>query len=69
MFNVKNVESTIRDISESVMRKVVGSSVFDNVIKEGRQMISQETKLLMQQKLDKLETGIKVEISPNSKKS
>ncbi|MFL2988634.1 MAG: FtsH protease activity modulator HflK [Candidatus Neomarinimicrobiota bacterium] len=62
MFNVKNVESTIRDISESVMRKVVGSSVFDNVIKEGRQMISQETKLLMQQKLDKLETGITIKM-------
>lgn len=62
MFNVKNVESTIRDISESVMRKVVGSSVFDNVIKEGRQMISQETRLLMQQKLDKLETGITIKM-------
>ena len=62
MFNVKNVESTIRDISESVMRKIVGSSVFDNVIKEGRQMISQETKLLMQQKLDKLETGITIKM-------
>ena len=28
MFNVKNVESTIRDISESVMRKIVGSLLF-----------------------------------------
>ena len=62
MFNVKNVESTIRDISESVMRKIVGSLLFDKVIKEGRQMISQEAKYLMQKKLDKLETGILVKM-------
>ena len=61
-FNVKNVESTIRDISESVMRKIVGSRLFDKVIKEGRQMISQEAKQLMQEKLDKLETGIMIKM-------
>jgi membrane protease subunit HflK len=61
-FNVKNVESTIRDISESVMRKIVGSRLFDKVIKEGRQMISQEAKALMQKKLDKLETGITIKM-------
>ena len=61
-FNVKNVESTIRDISESVMRKIVGSKLFDKVIKEGRQLISQEAKTLMQQKLDVLETGITIKM-------
>ena len=61
-FNVKNVESTIRDISESVMRKIVGSLLFDKVIKEGRQMISQEAKYSMQEKLDKLETGITIKM-------
>ncbi|OUX37537.1 MAG: HflK protein [Candidatus Pelagibacter sp. TMED273] len=62
MFNVKNVESTIRDISESVMRKIIGSLMFDKVIKEGRQMISQDAKYLMQEKLDILETGIMVKM-------
>ncbi len=62
MFNVKNVESTIRDISESVMRQIVGSRLFDKVIKEGRQMISQESKLLMQEKLDKLGAGITIKM-------
>ena len=61
-FNVKNVESTIRDISESVMRKIVGSKLFDKVIKEGRQLISQEAKTLMQKKLDVLETGITIKM-------
>ena len=61
-FNVKNVESTIRDISESVMRDVVGMMPFDKVIKEGRQNISQNAKLLMQEKLDQLNTGITVKM-------
>lgn len=61
-FNVKNVESTIRDISESAMRKIVGLRPFDKVIKEGRQNISQEVKVLMQDKLDKLESGISIKM-------
>ncbi|MDC0145347.1 FtsH protease activity modulator HflK [bacterium] len=61
-FNLKNVEGTIRDISESVMRKIVGSRPFDKVIKEGRQDISQEAKILMQSKLDKLESGISIKM-------
>ena len=61
-FNVKNVESTIRDVSESVMRKIVGSLLFDKVIKEGRQSISIQSKALMQEKLDKLQTGITVKM-------
>ena len=61
-FNLKNVEGTIRDISESVMRKIVGSRPFDKVIKEGRQEISQEAKVLMQSKLDKLESGISIKM-------
>ena len=61
-FNLKNVESTIRDISEAVMRKIVGTRPFDKVIKEGRQNISQEAKQLMQDKLDKLEAGISIKM-------
>ena len=44
------------------MRKIVGSKLFDKVIKEGRQLISQEAKTLMQQKLDVLETGITIKM-------
>jgi len=61
-FNVKNVESTIRDISESVMRTVIGDMPFDKVIKEGRQSISQQAKILMQGKLNELNTGITIKM-------
>ena len=61
-FNVKNVESTIRDISESVMRTVIGEMPFDKVIKEGRQSISQQAKVLMQEKLSELNTGITIKM-------
>ena len=62
LFNVKNVESTIRDVSESVMRTIVGKEEFDRVIKEGRQIISLDTKIGMQEKLDQLKTGIQVKM-------
>ena len=61
-FNLKNVDGTIRDISEAVMRKIVGSRPFDKVIKEGRQSISQEAKVLMQSKLDNLNSGISIKM-------
>ena len=61
-FNLKNVEGTIRDISEAVMRKIVGRRPFDKVIKEGRQSISQEAKVLMQSKLDNLNSGISIKM-------
>ena len=59
---MKNVESTIRDISEAVMRKIVGTRPFDKVIKEGRQSISKEAKTLMQEKLDNLNAGISIKM-------
>ena len=61
-FNLKDVESTIRDISEAVMRKIVGTRPFDKVIKEGRQSISLEAKTLMQEKLDNLSAGISIKM-------
>ena len=61
-FNLKDVESTIRDISEAVMRKIVGTRPFDKVIKEGRQSISSEAKILMQEKLDNLSAGISIKM-------
>ena len=61
-FNVRNVESTIRDISESVMREIVGDMDFDKVIKEGRASISSDAQIRMQQKLDALNAGINIKM-------
>lgn len=42
LFNVRNPDATLRDVSESVMREVVGDRTVDEVITIGRQEIEAE---------------------------
>ncbi len=60
LFNVRNVEETLRDVSESVMRQVVGDRSVDEVIVLGRQEIEDEAQQLTQSVLDEYDTGLKV---------
>ena len=60
LFNVRNVEETLRDVSESVMRQVVGDRSVDEVIVLGRQEIEDEAQQLTQDVLNEYETGLKV---------
>ncbi|RLD14254.1 FtsH protease activity modulator HflK [candidate division KSB1 bacterium] len=60
LFNVKNVEATIRYVSETVMRQVVGDNSVDEVIILRRQDIASEVTTLMQELLDEYATGIDI---------
>ena len=60
LFQVKDVESAIRDMSESVMRRVVGNRLFDFVLTVGRGEIADRVKVEMQKVLDSYRTGIQV---------
>ena len=60
LFKVRNVEKTIRYVSESIMRQVVGDNSVDEVITVRRQDIAPEVKDLMQALLDEYETGIDI---------
>lgn len=60
LFNVRNPRKNIRDVSEAVMRRVVGDMTVQDVITSGRVAISSEAKLLTQQILDQYEMGIEV---------
>jgi len=60
LFNVRNVEGTIRDVSEAVMRLVVGDGSIDEVITKSRQEIEEQAKDRMQAILDYYETGIRI---------
>lgn len=60
LFNVRNVQETLRDVSESVMRLVVGDRSVDEVIVLSRQEIEDEAQQLTQKVLDEYETGLKV---------
>jgi len=53
------VKSTLRDLSEAVMRLVVGDRSINEVI-SNRKEIASEAKELLQKELDGAETGIKV---------
>ncbi|GAG23673.1 unnamed protein product, partial [marine sediment metagenome] len=55
-----SVRDTIRDVSEAVMRRIVGDASVDEVITTGRDRIASEAKVQTQQMLDKFETGVEV---------
>jgi len=58
LFNIRNAEETIRDLSESVTRQIVGDRSGDEVIVLSRKEIAGEIQILLQQKLDDYEAGI-----------
>lgn len=56
----RNPRQNIRDISESIMRRVVGDRTVDEVLTTGRQEVSAEADRLMQEVLDKYDFGVQV---------
>jgi len=60
LFNVRDPEDTLSEVSESAIREIVGTSNLDFVLTEGRAEIAQRTKDLIQDTLDAYGTGIRV---------
>lgn len=60
LFQISEAEQTIKDVSESIMRRVVGDRLVTEVLTTGRVEISTDAKDLMQKVLDKYDMGIKV---------
>lgn len=60
LFNVRNPENTVRAVSESAMREVIGTSDLEFIITEGRGEVSQRTRELVQATLNEYEAGIQV---------
>jgi len=61
LFRVRNVNTTFRDMSEAVMRKVVGDRTVNEVLTIGRQEIADLVEQQLQDLCDQYDTGIKVE--------
>jgi membrane protease subunit HflK len=61
LFHVRNVEETFRDMSEAVMRGVVGDRLVNEVITVGRQEIEDLVMLELQALCVEYETGIEVD--------
>src|SRR5690606_3248198 len=49
LFKVRNAEKTLRDMSESAMRKIVGDRTVNEVLTVGRQEISTSVEQLLQE--------------------
>lgn len=60
VFNVRDPELTLQEISESAIREIVGQRLLDFVLGEGRDEIAQQTRELAQATLDAYGTGIEV---------
>lgn len=61
LFHIRDIKQTIRDISESVTRQVIGDHSVDEVWILMRPQIALQIKEQMQELLDSYETGIKIE--------
>ncbi|MBN1948693.1 MAG: FtsH protease activity modulator HflK [Candidatus Cloacimonetes bacterium] len=60
LFHIRNVEESIRDLNESVMREVVGDRSVDEVIVLNRKEIADESMILLQELLDGYKAGIEI---------
>lgn len=58
LFNVKNSENTLKQLTESVLRAVIGRNDMDFVLTEGRSQIVAEVKEEIQKALNAYEAGI-----------
>ena len=61
LFRVRNMDSTFRDMSEAVMRKVVGDRTVSEVLTVGRAEIEGTVKVELQELCEQYETGIRVD--------
>lgn len=61
LFNVSDpLHLVVRQATESAVREIVGGNTMDFAITEGRAEIAQDTKVLLQEILDRYKTGVNV---------
>jgi len=60
LFNVQNVEATVKQSAESAMREVIGVTPIQSALSEGRQQVEQETRTLLQDILNSYEAGVEI---------
>ncbi|HEX6995161.1 MAG TPA: FtsH protease activity modulator HflK [Gammaproteobacteria bacterium] len=60
LFNVQSPEETMRDVTSSAIREVIGKNDLDFILTEGRPEIAAQTHELLQRTLDAYGTGITV---------
>lgn len=61
LFKVRNPEQTLRDMSESAMRQVVGDRTVNEVLTVGRAEVALQVQSLLQALCDEYEMGLRIE--------
>ena len=56
----RDPDESVRQASETAMREIVGKQTMDFVLYEGRTTVASQVQALMQQILDRYQTGIQV---------
>ncbi|MBW3095884.1 FtsH protease activity modulator HflK [Pseudohoeflea coraliihabitans] len=60
LFNVARPEDTLRMVSESAMREVVGRRPAQDIFRDNREMISQEVRDIIQNSMDLFDSGLSI---------
>jgi modulator of FtsH protease HflK len=60
LFQVQDVEGTLDDISESVVRRIVGNRYADEVLTIGRSAVADKARNEIQQIMDQYKTGLQI---------
>lgn len=60
LFKNRDPEETLRQVAETAIREIVGKSKMDFVLYEGREKVALDVNLLMQQILDRYQSGAQV---------
>ncbi len=61
LFNLRNPEETVKVISESVLREVVGKTRLEELLTVSRQSVERESRTILQDLLDEYEAGILIQ--------
>lgn len=61
LFKVRNADKTLKDMSESAMRKIVGDRTVNEVLTVGRQEVATSVEVLLQEMCDEYENGIRID--------
>ena len=62
LFQVRDVENTIRDVSEATLRLIIGDRSFTEVLQTDRVTIADQAKIHMQKVLDNYQAGISIKM-------
>lgn len=60
VFNIRNPDQNVKDGAESVMREIIGRTDIEFALAEGREQVRQEAQALLQDLLDRYDSGIAV---------